>query len=46
MNPESLLRKAQALGDDIKEIESIDVQHAYRRMQQKMKSSRRKMIYN
>lgn len=46
LNPESLLRKAQALGDDIKEIESIDVQHAYRRMQQKMKNNRRKMIYN
>lgn len=25
MSPESLLRKAQALGDDIKEMESIDV---------------------
>ena len=24
MSPESLLRKAQALGDDIKEMESID----------------------
>ncbi len=46
LNPESLLRRAQALGDDIKEIESIDVQYAYRRMQQKMKNSRRKMIYN
>ena len=46
LNPESLLQKAQALGDDIKGIESIDVEHAYRRMQQKIKSSRRKMIYN
>ena len=29
MSPESLLRKAQALGDDIKEMESIDVLGAY-----------------
>lgn len=28
MNPESLLRKAQALGEDIKEMESIDVMGA------------------
>lgn len=46
LNSESLLRKAQALGDDIKEMESIDVEHAYRRLQQKIKNSRRKMIYN
>lgn len=46
LNPESLLRKAQALGDDIKEMESVDVRSAYRQMQKKMKESRRKMIYN
>lgn len=45
MNFGSLLQKAQALGDDIKEIESIDVQHAYQRIQQNIKSSRRKIIY-
>ena len=29
MNPESLFRKAQALGDDIREMESIDTLAAY-----------------
>lgn len=43
--PESLLRKAQALGDDIKEIESVDVQKAFRRAQLKIRNSRRKAIY-
>lgn len=46
VNPESLLRKAQALGDDIKELESIDVQQAYRQMQRKIKNDRQKTIYN
>ncbi|NDV67232.1 DUF4974 domain-containing protein [Bacteroides sp. 224] len=46
MNPESLLREAQALGEDIKELESIDVQQAYRQMQQKIKNNRQKAIYN
>lgn len=46
MNPESLLRKAQALGDDIKEIESVDVARAYLRTQVKIKSNRRKQMYN
>ena len=31
MNPESLLRKAQALGEDIKEMESIDVMRSEER---------------
>lgn len=46
MNPESLLRKAQALGDDIKEMESIDVMGAYRQTQAKIKTNRRKSMYN
>ena len=46
MNPESLLRKAQALGDDIKEMESIDVMGAYRQTQAKIKTNRRKGMYN
>lgn len=46
MNSESLLRKAQALGDDIKEMESIDVLGAYRQTQVRIKSNRRKNRYN
>lgn len=46
MNPESLLRKAQALGDDIKEMESIDILRAYNRARAKMKSSRKRLFYN
>ena len=38
MSPESLLRKAQALGDDIKEMESIDVLGAYYQAQAKIKT--------
>ena len=34
---EILLRKAEALGNDIKEMESIDVQAAYRKSQMKIK---------
>lgn len=43
-NSESLLRKAQALGDDIKEMESIDVLGAYNRAQVKIKMTRRKLL--
>ena len=46
MSPESLLRKAQALGDDIKEMESIDVLGAYYQAQAKLKTNRRKNMYN
>ena len=46
MSPESLLRKAQALGDDIKEMESIDVLGAYYQAQAKLKPNRRKNMYN
>ena len=46
VNPESLLRKAQALGNDIKEMEAIDVMQAYSRAQMKIKSGRRKLMYN
>ncbi len=41
MSPESLLRKAQALGDDIKEMESIDVLGAYYQAQTKIGSTLR-----
>lgn len=43
MNPEYLLRKAQALGDDIKEMESIDVTGAYRQTQSKIRANRKNM---
>ena len=46
MNPESLLQKAHALGEDIKEMESIDVLHAYHRTQMKMKANRRQQVYS
>ena len=46
MSPESLLRKAQALGDDIKEMESIYVLGAYYQAQTKIKTNRRKNMYN
>lgn len=46
MSPESLLRKAQALGDDIKEMESINVLGAYYQAQAKIKTNRRKNMYN
>ena len=46
MNPESLLRKAQALGEDIKEMESIDVLGAYQQAQTKIKINRRRSMYN
>ena len=44
-NPDSLLRKAQMLGEDIKEMESIDVMRAYQRTQRKIKSNRQKRVY-
>lgn len=46
INPESLLRKAQAIGEDIKEMESIDVSGAYYRTYIKIRSRQRKKIYN
>ena len=46
MNPESLLRKAQALGNDIKEMESIDVLGAYHQAQVRIWSNRKKGLYN
>lgn len=45
-NPEYLLRKAQALGDDIKEMESIDVMGAYRQTQNKIRANRKKKMYH
>ena len=44
LNPESLIRKAQALGDDIKEMEAVDVVQAYTRARMKIKSARRKQV--
>lgn len=46
MNPESLLRKAQALGEDIKEMESVNVSDAYRTAKAKVRTNRRKNMYN
>ena len=46
MNLESLLCKAQALGDDIKEMESIDALSAYCQTQARIKVNRRKSMYN
>lgn len=46
MDPESLLRKAHALGNDIKEMESIDVTRAYQRTQKILKANRKKQMYN
>lgn len=46
ISSESLLRKAQALGDDIKEMESVDVLSAYHRAQVKIKMTRRKLLHN
>jgi transmembrane sensor len=45
-NPESLLRKAQALGDDIKEMEAINVPAAYRKAQLKIRNKRKAEAYN
>ena len=45
-NPESLLLKAQALGDDIKEMEAINVPSAYRKAQIKIKNKRKEEAYN
>lgn len=46
MNPESLLRKSQALGEDIKEMESVNVSDAYRTAKAKVRTNRRKNMYN
>ena len=45
MSPESLLRKAQALGDDIREMESIDVAKAFERTQQLIRKKRGRQMY-
>lgn len=45
MNPESLLRKAQALGYDIREMESIDTIKAYKRAQDKIEKCQKKNFY-
>ena len=46
MSPESLLRKAQAIGDDIKEMESIDTFSAYRKAQTRIREIGKKSMYN
>ena len=43
---EILLRKAEALGNDIKEMELIDVQAAYRKSQMKIKRQNNQRLYN
>ena len=45
MSQESLLRKAQALGDDIKEMESIDALGAYHQARAKIKESKKQGLY-
>lgn len=45
-NLESLLRKARVLGDDIKEIEAINVPTAYRKAQIKIRNKRKAEAYN
>ena len=46
MSPESLLRKVQALGDDIREMESIDVLSAYHKARFNInKVERKKNVY-
>lgn len=45
IDPESLLQQAQALGNDIKEMESIDTFGAYNRTLSKIKISRRQWLY-
>lgn len=45
-NPESLLRKAQSLGDDIKEMEAINVPAVYRKAQLKIRNKRKAEAYN
>ena len=43
---EILFRKAKALGNDIKEMESFDALAAYRQSQIKIRNQRRKRLYN
>lgn len=43
---DSLLRKAEALGHDIKEMESIDAQEAYRRGMAKVRTQQRQQLRN
>lgn len=45
-DPESLLHKAQALGEAIKEIESIDMPRAFQRIRIKRKKEQRAKLYN
>lgn len=46
LDPELLLRKAQALGDDIKEIESIDAAHAYEQARFRIRANQKKQMYS
>lgn len=45
-NIESLLRRTQELGRDIKEMESTDVLGAYSRARMKVKSDKRRLMYS
>lgn len=44
-DPDILLQKALALGDDIKDFESINISENYRRTKQKIKENKRKVLY-
>lgn len=45
MNPEALLKKAQALGDDIREIESIDAAKAFEQAMGNIRKVERKRMW-
>lgn len=46
LDKELLIKRAEALGNDIKEMESIDASHAYTQARLKIKANRRKQFYN
>ena len=46
LDSDLLFRKAQALGDDIREMESIDVAKAFERTQQLIRKKRGRQMYD
>ena len=46
LDSDLLFRKAQALGDDIREMESIDVAKAFERTQQVIRKKRGRQMYD
>lgn len=45
LDSDLLFRKAQALGDDIREMESVDVTRAFERTQQQIRKNRSRQMY-